>query len=141
MMRDQNFIQLKFPNLPEYCDVIRLATSGIARKAKFSEEVVEDIKMAVAEASLNVIRHAYGNKRGEVVLSFSLKPKELEILVEDKGKGFDVDLALDKSVKMNPKTPRESGFGLLIMRSIMDIVEITSDIDKGSRIRMVKKIS
>ena len=132
-------IQIKLPSRPEYCDLIRLAAGGIARKAKFSDDDVEDIIMAVAEAAINVMRHAYDGRAEEMSVTFTLTKDELEVRVEDRGKGFDVDDMMKKAVKMDPHHPRSSGFGILIMKSTMDKVGITSCKDRGSLVTLVKR--
>ena len=140
-MERRDVIRFNLPNRPEYCDVVRLTAAGIARKAGFKDEGIDDIKTAVSEACINVVRHAYNGKGGEMRLSFFIASDGLEVLVEDSGDGFDVNGAMEKAVALDPNQPRTSGFGLLIMRSLMDEVEIISEPKSGSRVRLKKHLS
>lgn len=132
-------IHFKLPSKPEYCDIIRLATAGIARQAPFAEEAIEDIRVAVGEACLNIIRHAYYGKPKPISLTYHLRPQELEIFIKDKGKPFKARQKLKEAKKFDPQNPRTSGFGLYIMKSVMDVVEITSTKTHGNCVKLVKR--
>lgn len=134
---DQQKFTFELPCTAEYCDVARLATASVAREANFPEDVVEDIRTAVSEACINVIQHAYDNQIHPLTLNFVIHPTELEIRIEDKGKGFDVEKMKKKALPLDPNAPRESGYGLLIMQKTMDRVEFSSG-DSGSCVTLIK---
>ncbi|MFR5545372.1 MAG: ATP-binding protein [Intestinibacter bartlettii] len=116
---------------PQYVSVIRLTTSGIANKIGFCLEDIEDIKVAVSEACTNAIKHSLDNKFS---VEYTIFENGLTITIIDSGKGYDVD-SIDVP---NLEEPKESGLGLFIIKSLMDEVEIKSNINYGTVIKMTK---
>ena len=82
-------------------------------------------------ACTNAIKHSSDNKFS---VEYTIFEDGLTIKIVDRGKGYDVD-AVDKP---NLKEPKESGLGLFIIQSLMDEVDIKSDIDNGTIIKMTK---
>ena len=124
-------IKMEIASNPQYVSVIRLTTSGIANKIGFCLEVIEDIKVAVSEACTNAIKHSLDNKFS---VEYTIFENGLTITIIDSGKGYDVD-SIDVP---NLEEPKESGLGLFIIQSLMDEVEIKSNINYGTVIKMTK---
>ena len=124
-------IKMEIASNPQYVSVIRLTTSGIANKIGFCLEDIEDIKVAVSEACTNAIKHSLDNKFS---VEYTIFENGLTITIIDSGKGYDVD-SIDVP---NLEEPKESGLGLFIIQSLMDEVDIKSDIDNGTIIKMTK---
>lgn len=124
-------IKMEISSNPEYVGIIRLTTSGIANKIGFSIDDIEDMKVAVSEACTNAIKHSNDNI---FYIVFNILENGLEIKIEDKGRGYDVE-ALPKPDLDNPK---ESGLGLFIIQSLMDDVSIESKSNQGTIIKMTK---
>ena len=124
-------IKMEIASNPQYVSDIRLTTSGIANKIGFCLEDIEDIKVAVSEACTNAIKHSLDNKFS---VEYTIFENGLTITIIDSGKGYDVD-SIDVP---NLEEPKESGLGLFIIQSLMDEVDIKSDIDNGTIIKMTK---
>ena len=124
-------IKMEIASNPQYVSVIRLTTSGIANKTGFCLEDIEDIKVAVSEACTNAIKHSLDNKFS---VEYTIFENGLIITIIDSGKGYDVD-SIDVP---NLEEPKESGLGLFIIQSLMDEVEIKSNINYGTVIKMTK---
>ena len=124
-------IKMEISSNPQYVSVIRLTTSGIANKIGFCLEDIEDIKVAVSEACTNAIKHSLDNKFS---VEYTIFENGLIITIIDSGKGYDVD-SIDVP---NLEEPKESGLGLFIIQSLMDEVEIKSNINYGTVIKMTK---
>ena len=124
-------IKMEIASNPQYVSVIRLTTSGIANKIGFWLEDIEDIKVAVSEACTNAIKHSLDNKFS---VEYTIFENGLTITIIDSGKGYDVD-SIDVP---NLEEPKESGLGLFIIQSLMDEVEIKSNINYGTVIKMTK---
>ena len=118
-------IKMEIASNPQYVSVIRLTTSGIANKIGFCLEDIEDIKVAVSEACTNAIKHSLDNKFS---VEYTIFENGLTITIIDSGKGYDVD-SIDVP---NLEEPKESGLGLFIIKSLMDEVEIKSNINYGT---------
>src|SRR5699024_10957000 len=104
-MTDFDFIQFKMPAKPEYVGVIRLSLSGIANRMGFSYEAIEDLKIAISEATTNVVTHAYESENsGELNIGFAIHKDRLEIMVSDQGSGFNLREVRER---IGPVTERE----------------------------------
>jgi PAS domain S-box-containing protein len=83
------------------------------------------------EALNNVAKHSQAD---QVYLSIHKQPNEIELLVKDNGRGFD----LEKTIAL---TPSQRGFGLAGMRERTELsggrFDIQSRIGKGTTIRVV----
>ncbi|MCP4050801.1 MAG: hypothetical protein GY730_08865 [bacterium] len=134
-MRPNN-MNVNVPALAEYVSVVRLTASGVASKMNFSLEAIEDIKISVSEACTNVVQYAYkGDISGRIEVNFTIHVDSLEIYVEDKGIGFDYKEAGKKA----NVSSMNMGLGITFIKTLMDDMEIKSEIGKGTTIRMVKK--
>ena len=103
--------------------------------ARFSEDTLADLKLALTEACSNSVRHAYGDDEGHVDISFELLDDRLIVEVADDGSGFEPgDAAQNGDEELS-----EGGLGIAIIRSIADEVEIGGGPEgRGSRLRFVK---
>ena len=132
-------VELSIPCLSEFVGIVRLTVSGIATRMNFSIEEIEDIKIAVSEACTNAVQYAYDNVLdNRIFISCILEDNRLEIIIEDKGKGFDV-AAIEGSKPLEIVPDKLGlGLGLTFIKSLMDEAYIDSIIGKGTIVRMVK---
>lgn len=134
MVEDFDFIEMKVPAKAEYVGVIRLSISGIASRMGFSYEAIEDLKVALSEAATNVVAHAYEKKEvGELTLGFGIYDDRLEIMVSDQGESFSFEEIKDRIGPVDQiedikpiSQMREGGFGLFLIKALMDKVEINN---------------
>src|SRR5690625_2273912 len=134
-MEDFDFIKITVPAKAEYVGVVRLTLSGIANRMGFSYEAIEDLKVAVSEATTNVVSHAYDKKiNGELNLGFGVYDDRLEIMVSDQGESFEINEIKNRIGPVSEKEEqkpisqlREGGFGLFLINTLMDEVEINND--------------
>lgn len=133
-----NGLTLEFviPSEPDKTADVDRIIEDLTVKAGYGDGVRGDIAIAVNEVVKNAILH--GNKcdiTKEVTISCSCAPSEFRIIVCDRGDGFDPDEVPDP---LDPENLlKESGRGLLILRTLMDEVryEMTSS---GTRVTLVK---
>ena len=104
-------------------------------------EEINDVKTAVSEAVTNVIVHAYPHKTGDVETEVTLyEDRVIDIKIADNGIGMrDVEEA--KRPFFTTKSQEEhSGMGFTIMEAFTDELEIHSEKENGTTIRMRKKL-
>ncbi len=126
-------IYLNLPAKSKYVSLARLTVASIANNIGFDMEQVDDIKVAVGEACNNAILHGKGNESIDIV--FIVNDNELIVEIEDFGDGFRVNEY--ESPDLN--NPKEGGLGIFIIKTLMDNVNINSEIGEGTKIRMMKK--
>ncbi|MFX3634378.1 MAG: anti-sigma B factor RsbW [Candidatus Pristimantibacillus sp.] len=136
------WISITIPANAEYVDIVRLALYGVANKAGFSYEEIEDMKVAVTEACNNVVLHAYsGNPFGMIEIVFEVQRDHICIRVKDSGSSFPYEKTVNKVTSLHNKPLREinaGGLGLFMMHALMDHVEVRTDI--GTEVILTKRI-
>lgn len=135
MTGERVLFSLSFPARPEYLVLCRLAVAALAGLAPLSEELVDDLKLAVTEACTNTIQHAYPGEPGRVELQYEVEDGLLRVTIEDSGVGRDGD--------ERPAAPaeREGGMGLAIIRSLVDELELAPGPGgRGTRVTLAKRL-
>ncbi|HHW29446.1 MAG TPA: anti-sigma F factor [Syntrophomonadaceae bacterium] len=138
-MKAINHIKLEFPSIAGNVRLARVTVAAFASELDYDVSVLEEIKVAVSEAVTNAIVHGYQkDPQGIVTLTASLYDSNLEIVVEDRGKGID---NLDQALEPGEGTdPERMGLGFVFMRTFMDELEVTSEPDLGTKVIMRKKL-
>ena len=92
------------------------------------------------EAVINAIEHGRsGDGRVQISFSTGSDPARLAITIGDSGAGFDPSrVAIPNIVEKIGTTQRKRGWGLKIMRNLMDEVVIDST-ERGTRVTLIKK--
>ncbi|WP_127588568.1 anti-sigma B factor RsbW [Paenibacillus koleovorans] len=136
-------VRLTIPARAEYLDIVRLTLYGIATKAGFSFEEIEDMKVAVAEACNNAILHAYkGVGEGSVELSFEMEEHGMTIRVKDEGSSFDYEHSAHLVTSLHERPLQEvevGGLGIFMMQALMDQVQVLTD--RGTEVILTKRFS
>ena len=102
---------------------------------------LSDVKTAVSEAVTNAIVHGYPDTIGEVTMIAEIKDFDVHITISDCGIGIaDLNKALEPFFTTKPEDER-SGMGFTIIKTFMDEVKVTSKINLGTTVNMVKTIS
>jgi serine/threonine-protein kinase RsbW len=131
-------IELRLPSKLGYEKVAMNTAASVARLMGFTEERVEDLKTAVAEACINAMEH--GNKLDaslSVGVTLSIIEDSLEVKVSDTGDGpQQTTLPPDIDKKMlGEEDPR--GMGMFLIQALVDEAEWVSSPPSGSYARMV----
>ena len=122
-------------NLYSICDFVM----DYAEKVGFDKKEVGKIKIAVYEASLNVVEHSYhSNPENWIDVWVEVDSQKITIEIQDYGysfeginkKRYDVQSAMNKA--------QTGGFGLYIIRRSMDEIEYHPDEEQGNRLIMIK---
>jgi len=129
-------IKLSLPTKQVYVSLARLTIASVANNMGFSIGDVEDLKVAISEACANAINFSI-TAETTYDLIYSVGEKELTISVTDTGMGFEPD-ELKQPIDIGD--PLGSGFGLFIIETLMDTVEIMSEKGVGTTITMVKNL-
>jgi serine/threonine-protein kinase RsbW len=74
---DNHEIRVSAPAHPEYLHVLRSVAASVAARLDFSIDTIEDLKIAVDEAAVQLLRNALG---GSLELHLLVSPDRLEIV-------------------------------------------------------------
>ncbi len=102
--------------------------------------LVRKIAVAMYEAEVNVVAHAY---RG--VMKVRISPEQVVVRVEDEGPGIaDIEKAMQEGYSTASDRVREMGFGagmgLANMKKNTDQMTIRSEINKGTVVEMTSRV-
>ena len=98
---------------------------------------IEEVKVALIEACINAFEHSR-SQEGRVDISFDIGDDGLAITISDDGQGFDLEDAQAETEKRRSGGDRKRGWGLTIMKELMDEVTVESG-EKGTTLTMVKR--
>lgn len=122
-------------------EACRTATN-MAEAMKMSPDKIDEVRMAVVEACINAFEHSNSPDR-VVHLSVAIlgpkpqKPEKLCITVRDAGVGFIPDEVEAPTMEKKIRSKRKRGWGLTIIRGLMDEVEVESGA-RGTTVIMCK---
>jgi len=137
-----NSIELRLPSRLGYEKVAMNTAASVARLMGFSDERVEDLKTAVAEACINAMEH--GNKLDEslsVGVVMSMDANSLEVKVTDNGEGPQSSTGAPDIDKKMQEEEEARGMGMFLIQALVDEVEWVSSPPAGSYARMVIHLS
>jgi len=110
----------------------RNAIAGFARICGFSLEEIADIRIAAGEALSNAVEHGHNRRSSGFSVRCSFDEEELTIEIRDNGDGFLQTTSIGAGA-----APEESerGFGILLMRRLMDRVSFERN---GTCVRLTR---
>ncbi len=137
----KNEMHIRFKSWSQNEAFARVAVGAFASQMSPTLNDLADIKTAVSEAVTNAIIHGYENDYESMVdIDAYIDGNKLEIYVRDSGKGIsDITQARQPFYTSKPEMDR-SGMGFAVMEAFMDSVEVESESDCGTNIRMIKTI-
>jgi len=138
-----NTMRLQFDSRPENESFARVVIAAFLVQLNPTLETVMDVKTAVSEAVTNAVVHAYPRgAKGVITLAAELLASERTARVEvtDEGVGIpDIGRAMEPLFTTQPEMER-SGMGFAVMQGFMDSLEVVSEVGKGTRVVMTKRV-
>lgn len=141
-MPDDQTVEL---NLPSKIGYERIAIGGLAEFAKsvgFSSSRIEDLKTSVAEACINAMQHGNkGKPDARVLVAFSFQENALRISVFDEGEGLKAQPKDPDIERIIESLDPPVGFGVFLMKRLMDEVEFNRTSNHRHEVRMTMKLT
>ena len=130
-------VELKLPILKVMELVATQTAEIVAKHMDLSDEKTGEISMALIEACINAFEHS--ESKSEVYIDFLIEEDQLTIKVIDKGKGFDQsNVKIPKIESKLNSDERKRGWGIMLIKELMDSVDFESD-HTGTTLTMIKK--
>jgi len=135
---EQETVRIQFPADKKYLSLIgSLVQELCATVPRLPTSASYNIELAVNEAVVNVITHAYhDDPSGKVELAFHVRRNALEIQIRDWGLSFDPSDIHDPDLD----EPHESGYGVYLIRQLMDRASYEPKTANGNLVTLVKEI-
>jgi len=133
-------VTLTLPMLPDMEIAASKTATALAEFMSMDPDQIDEVRMAVVEACINAFEHS-GADDAKVYMTFAVlgepEPRELRILIRDNGVGFSPQEISEPKIEEKIVATSKRGWGLKIIRGLMDEVAIESSHD-GTTIRMSK---
>jgi serine/threonine-protein kinase RsbW len=130
---------LEIPARVEYLVLARqVVAAAAAVEPRFHDERIDDLRIAVSEATTNAIEaqtDLAGSDR--ILIRCNLDDERIEVEVLDRAGGFDPHLVVSPpDAEALDRLEFERGLGLPLMKTLADETEIHST-DNGTAVRLV----
>jgi len=120
---------------------IKEISHSIMRLYGLNYDDTKKMQLAIEEASINSVRHAYGpGEDGVIEMTFNLEDNKFSVVIKDYGKGIDPDRLKVYDVNDVDSIASVSGRGFFLMQAMMDEFEINSTPGMGTRIHISKHV-
>ena len=135
-MKKNPTVELKLPILKDMELVATHTSDVVAKYMNLSEEKSAEISMALIEACINAFEHS--ETKEDIYIHFIISDENLTIKVIDKGVGFDASaIKLPNIDDKVGSEERKRGWGLMLIKELMDKVDYESD-NTGTTLTMTK---
>jgi serine/threonine-protein kinase RsbW len=139
---NERSIEVILPNQLGYERIAMASSASFAKMFGFSPARIEDLKTVVSEAAVNAMQHGNkGRPDARVSIRMNLKDDTMYVTVTDDGEGIkkinpkpDIDRIIDN---LDPAV----GFGLFLIKQLVDEVDFNIRTEKGNGLRMAIKKS
>ena len=128
-----DYITLDLPADLKYLSLLGACVTeflGRAEGVEEAESVSYNVQLAINELFTNIVVHAYTrdvSQRVVVRLEVHAEPLKLRFLTEDTGRAFDPEGV----AKPELDVPQEHGYGLFLVKQLMDVVKYEAGSDKN----------
>ena len=133
-------VTLTLPMLPDMEIAASKTATAMAEFMQMSADKVDEVRMAVVEACINSFEHSHAEDH-KVYITYTVlgddEPDELRIVIRDTGVGFRLADVAEPRIEEKLRASSKRGWGLKIIKGLMDEVEIQSHED-GTTIVMCK---
>lgn len=134
-----NKMKIEFLSKSENESFARVAVAAFISQLDPTIEEITDVKTAISEAVTNSIIHGYENKQGIVTIEAEICNDEVTLIVKDEGIGIDnIERAMQPLYTSRPDLER-SGMGFTVMETFMDMLEVISEKEYGTKVVMKKR--
>lgn len=136
----KNKIKVEFPNRSDNERFARTVAAAFIVELDPTMDQLSEVKTAVSEAVTNAIIHGYDERDGIITIEGEICDRTVELIVSDNGAGIpDIPRAREPLFTGKPEMER-SGMGFTIMETFMDSVDVESEVGKGTRVKMRKRL-
>ena len=126
-IRQQSDVQMRksivLPNDTQEVPRLNAFVEEVCQTVGFDEIVTMQIKVAVEEAVVNVMKYAYlPGQRSDVTIEAASNDMRLKFTIIDSGKPFDPTVQAAVDTTLSAKERKIGGLGIHIMRQNMDSI-------------------
>jgi sigma-B regulation protein RsbU (phosphoserine phosphatase) len=138
-MSEPSMLELRFNSDPKKLRMVRERVQEVAEEYGCSKKLISDLVIAINEACMNIMQHAYkGEKSGEILLQIQKKNGDVQVLLTDFADPID-----PKGIRPRDLADvKPGGLGTYFIQEIMDDCTYGHlDNMAGNYLKMRKKIN
>lgn len=140
-MLDDQTVELNLPSKLGYERIAIGCLAALAKSAGFPSSRIEDLKTSVAEACINAMQHGNkGKSEARVLVTAKFQDDVLWISVFDEGNGLKGELKDPDIDRIIENLDPPVGFGVFLMKRLMDKVEFDKTSNHLHEVRMMMKL-
>jgi anti-sigma regulatory factor (Ser/Thr protein kinase) len=111
----------------------------ILKQIGIDPKLIKKIVIALYEAEVNIVAHAYEGR-----IHVEIEPGQIRLEIQDRGPGIeDIEQAMEDGYSTASEEVREMGFGagmgLSNIKNNSDDLEISSTVNEGTELTIIKK--
>ncbi|OGH56185.1 MAG: hypothetical protein A3G34_17600 [Candidatus Lindowbacteria bacterium RIFCSPLOWO2_12_FULL_62_27] len=130
---------LRLAAQPDALKVVRNTILKEAGALRIHPEELYSMVLAVDEACANVIRHAYKDGPARpMIIEIEITSRQMSIVIRDSGQAFDFGEYPRIPVREAIAQRAERGYGIQIIKSVVDRWEHTRTKSGENRLRLIK---
>lgn len=130
-------VTLTIPIMPDMEVTATQTAEAVFRFMAFDNDQIDEVKHALIEACINAFEHSASDEQ-TVYIKFVMYEDKVQLIIQDFGRGFDVGEVEKPELEKKIGGDHKRGWGLMMMETLMDEVEIYSG-PSGTRIVMTKQ--
>lgn len=129
-----DLLKFSVPGNPEYVKIAKTAAQSAAAACDYSVEAVDDIGIAVGEACKLITCHGFDGWSNSYDIECTIEEEKITIEVKDEHCLHQIK----KDRRPCMDCPNDGDLGMMVIKSLMDDVEIVKEEGKKKSIKMVK---
>ena len=129
--------EYKVPASIDYLGEMRDFVTRVGRKYGVSEHIINAFKLAIDEASTNIIRHAYRDWEGFITIRMLIRDRNVTVSLIDQGHTFDPRKVSDPDLNRYINIGKKGGLGIFIMRKLIDEIDYRKTVE-GNELKLIK---
>lgn len=128
-------IELRIPNVLGSEKLALEKAADVAREIGFSDDRIEDLKTALAEACINAMEHGNKfNKKTKVGIILVADKSSLHVTIQDEGAGIG-QVKRPKITKEN--IPQRRGWGVFLIKNLVNEFNFVKNPKGGNEVRLI----
>lgn len=133
--RTKQLLQFRFPSYAQQLKEMRDRVRSAMEERGVDSGIVSHVVIAVNEACMNIIQHAYGEEAGDIVLELLCEGSELVVRITDFARPVDISRIRSRALE----DIRPGGLGVYMMEELMDEVRYMENPQGAGNVLQMKK--
>ena len=137
-----NSMELRFRAFPGNEAFARTSVASFIMVLNPTIDQIDEVKTIVSEAVSNSIIHGYDNDINKsVYINVEIENNKVIIIIQDYGKGIEDINLVQEDTYSTKKDEEHAGMGITIMKAFSDEFNITSKLNLGTKVTLIKYIN